>query len=230
MAYDFNGTTQVLETTITVPLGGVPNLMAMSCWVNLDGVTGTDYVLAIAISTAIDRYSLGFRRIVFPVAGWFASFSARSTSAAGIAEMGIPGGNPLASGWRFICGNNKGAADHNVYMDDSTNTAQDTTSVSPNLSANDFSIGARVSNGVTSNWVNGQIAEVAIWSDSLQDFSIDQLAAGVSPLFIQETGGGQLVYYAPLIATPNDLVGGIAMTETNSPTVVDHDLRVFRPG
>ena len=75
----------------------------------------------------------------------------------------------------------------------------------------------------TQDFFAGLIAEAAIWSAALTDEEIGILAIGVSPLKIRPPS---LVFYAPLIAAPINLVGD-PLSATGSPAVSDDNPRIY---
>lgn len=65
----------------------------------------------------------------------------------------------------------------------------------------------------------GYAAECAVWNEALTVSQVESLARGMSPSIVQPDN---LAYYAPLIRSINDIVGGQTITTLGSPTVVDH--------
>jgi hypothetical protein len=82
-----------------------------------------------------------------------------------------------------------------------------------------MAIGRRHVVGTTPNYFNGQIAEVGIWTAALTASDILSLSQGASPSLVRSDS---LAFYAPLIRDLNDLRGGLAITNNNGATVVDH--------
>jgi hypothetical protein len=71
--------------------------------------------------------------------------------------------------------------------------------------------------------MNARVAEAAIWTAALTATEILSLNAGASPALVRPQS---LVFYAPLIRDLQDVRGGLAITNNNGATVVDHP-RVF---
>ncbi len=70
------------------------------------------------------------------------------------------------------------------------------------------------------DYMDGDIAEVAIWNIALTDAEVAVLAKGYSPLFVHPQN---LVAYWSLIRdTDDDIVGGYSMTPQNAPTISAH--------
>jgi len=76
----------------------------------------------------------------------------------------------------------------------------------------------------------GYFAEAAVWAVALTADEISQLAAGYSPLLVRP---GSLRFYAPLFgrgganADEEDWAGGLTLTQSSSPTVVDHPRIIY---
>lgn len=88
-------------------------------------------------------------------------------------------------------------------------------------------IGARI-NTTAGVFMDGDIGEAAIWGAALTTAEIASLADGLAPIAVRPDS---LVGYWPLIgrASPEyDVVGGLAMTLTNTPTTGAHP-RIYKP-
>ena len=82
--------------------------------------------------------------------------------------------------------------------------------------------------GTKELFLNGDLAEAAIWNVALDDAEVATLAAGVSPLVVRPSG---LVAYWPLIGTTSpeiDIRGRTELTLNNTPTQAAHT-RIFYP-
>jgi len=75
-------------------------------------------------------------------------------------------------------------------------------------------------------YMDGLLAEYAIWNVALTDEEALILSNGYSPLFIRPQN---LVFYLPLVnANDKDLIGGLSMSETGTPGISEHT-RVIYP-
>jgi hypothetical protein len=83
---------------------------------------------------------------------------------------------------------------------------------------NTFAIGAFIRTGIT-NYMQGQIAEVAVWSAALTNDEITALARGFKAHRIRPQS---LLYYSPLIRDLQDVREARTITNNNSATVADH--------
>ena len=89
----------------------------------------------------------------------------------------------------------------------------------------------RGGSGFDTSWFDGDIAECAVWDVALSAADVASLGAGVSPLLVRPDS---LIFYAPLHGEAStddeiDIVGGITITEFNSPAVSDHPPGLFYP-
>ena len=123
-----------------------------------------------------------------------------------------------ANTWHHVCGVFAATNDRRVYTDGGnkiTNSANQTGGTFTRTG-----IGARPRVATPLEYLDGRVAEAAIWSAALSDAEVAFLALGFSPLFIQPHN---LAAYWPLIRDDdNDLIGGFDLTPINSPTVSIH--------
>lgn len=82
-------------------------------------------------------------------------------------------------------------------------------------------IGARVNASAVGLYMDGDLAEVAVWNVALTQAEIASLAAGFKPSRIRPQS---LVFYAPLMgqASPEQNLEGTPVTLTNTPTAAAH--------
>lgn len=102
-----------------------------------------------------------------------------------------------------------------VYLDGVASAEQTTLVVDNPIDTE--SIGAYQNSA--SNLTKGSLAEFAVWSTSLNADHFAALAKGVSPKHILPQG---LVQYRRFIRDPNDIRGGLTLTQNGTPTVSDH--------
>lgn len=74
------------------------------------------------------------------------------------------------------------------------------------------------------SYLNGMVAEVAVWSGTLDATDAAVLAAGFSPRLVKPNN---LVFYAPLIRDRFDYFSGTAFSDSGTPTVDDHPPMVY---
>ena len=82
---------------------------------------------------------------------------------------------------------------------------------------------ARLGDSTPSSWLDGKIAEAAVWDVALDQAQCEALAKGYSPLLVRKP-----VFYAPLIRDEDqDIVGALALATGGTPEITEHP-RVFR--
>jgi hypothetical protein len=86
-------------------------------------------------------------------------------------------------------------------------------------SINRIGIGSLRYSGVQYNFLNGSVAEAAIWNVALTDAEIASLNAGFTPDQIRPQS---LQFYAPLVRNLQDQRGGISITNNSTATVAAH--------
>ena len=116
--------------------------------------------------------------------------------------------------WHACMGVWTSAASRAAYLD-GANVGTDTTSVTPS-GLNRTSVG-RTSKLTPANYMSGRLAKVAIWNVALSQKEREEYATGLDPRNIKPQS---LVYYAEIFDDGlTDIVGGLSLTKTNSPTL-----------
>jgi hypothetical protein len=134
-------------------------------------------------------------------------------------------GTVSANTWHHGAAVFTSATSRTAYLDGVAGTPETTNVAIAGL--NRTTIGARY-NTTIGAYMNGDVAEAAIWNVALTAGEIASLADGLAPIAVRPDS---LVAYWPLIgrASPEyDVVGGFAMTLTNTPTTGAHP-RIYRP-
>jgi hypothetical protein len=126
------------------------------------------------------------------------------------------------STWHHVAG--VFTADNDVaILLDGGSKGTDATSVAPN-SWDRTSI-ARAGDSSPGAYLDGRVAEAAVWDAALTDAEVAILAKGISPLFVRPQS---LAAYWPLIRdSDDDIVGGYSMTPQNTPTVTVHPITFY---
>jgi hypothetical protein len=104
-----------------------------------------------------------------------------------------------------------------AYLDGGSSATDATSALTTSLVA--IRIGALTINNSIFDYMDGQLAEIAIWNVALTDAEAVSLAKGFKPTRIRPQS---LVFYAPLIRTLQDTRGGRVITNNNSATVAAH--------
>ena len=101
-----------------------------------------------------------------------------------------------------------------------------TVSLSPNA-RDAFGIACTTRASSVGAGIYADIAEAAVWDVALTHAEIQRLALGFSPLLVRPDA---LCIYVPLVRDEDrDIVGGLELTPTNSPTVVEHPRVIYVP-
>lgn len=104
--------------------------------------------------------------------------------------------------------------DRTVYRN-GANSTNDTTAVTVGT-VDTITLGSRYDGAGFGLYLNGQLAETAVWAAALTASEIESLAAGLSPMFVRPDA---LVFYAPLYGNDSpepDWFGGYALTLTGT--------------
>ena len=212
MARSFNGSNQYLARLSTPPVAaGYP--FTMACWFKT-ATTATQCLMGLG-----DAYDVHDHRHTLYTGGAGATlkFQTVDSGTLGQAETAAT----VSSGvWSHACGVLGWSNWRAVYLNGGSQDI-DTTSVNP-VVTDYFGIAALVSRAgpTVQYYLNGQVAEAAVWDVALTPAEIAVLAAGYPPPFVRPQS---LKSYYPLIRSSADVFGNInyAVTEYNSPTVTD---------
>jgi hypothetical protein len=131
---------------------------------------------------------------------------------------------PSSGSWFHAAGIWNSSNYRYVYYNGGDETASDETSRT--VGTNDqFRIGV-TADSTPLAYMDGLIAEAALWNVALSAGEIRMLGDGFSPLMVRPQS---LVLYVPLVRdNDDDLIGGLSLTASGSPTIGVHP-RVFNP-
>jgi hypothetical protein len=213
MAYDFNGTSQYLNTASS-PITNGP--LTISCWVNLDNTAANRSFVTLNDANGQERFSLS----VNPSANRSVQF-AYLTSAGAIPFVAAMNAAPSAGIWYHasatVSGTGAGttfAAYENGIIGELTQSG--TLTVANNIDS--VIIGSRYATSL-GLFMDGKIAEVGIWSSALTQPEIASLARGMT---CDKVRPQSLVFYAPLVRDLIDAKGALTITNNNGTTVANH--------
>lgn len=215
MARGLDGATQYLRIDPT-PVLAAP--LTMACWFYTTDDTAYQMLMASNEDLAgrFDRFHLT------------AQGSVAGDPLGANTQDGASGGNALTSTgfsintWHHACGVFAAANSRAVYLDGG-GKGTDATNVVP-TSLDRFSIGAdwrSDGDGLPRFFLNGGVAEAAVWNVALTDAEVLILAAGYRPTFVRPDG---LVAYWPLIWNDRDRWGDTLypLVDMGGPPKVDH--------
>ena len=217
MAYDFDDASSQYIDYGDVPfLDGLATISGQA-WVNLDDVSADHYIFSKYIVSATGQGLL----FLFDLAGGGSGRSVvYNIFFQDDAIVRVEGANnsASASGWQHVLFTVDFGGVLNLWVDGSkdANSGVDATSISsfPSTSAS-LQVGKRSD---STSYMDGQIAECALWNRVLTDDEIIALSKGYSPRFFSNG----LLWNPSLVRGSADQISGLAGTPTNSPTVSDH--------
>jgi hypothetical protein len=194
---------------------GAGSTMTISAWVYPDSVAD------MTVGGPYQGSGASFRLIQFRADG---SIQVRAYDGSTAGQASTPASSYVAGAWYHVVGVWAGDSSRSIYLNGGA-PVTNTTTISP-ITLDQFAIG---SNGSAGAFMNGRIAEFALWGSStiLTASEIASLAAGVSPLLIRPS---TLFRYYPLLgasAPEPDLANHFDLTVTGA-TAAGHP-RMFYP-
>jgi hypothetical protein len=209
MAYNFNGSSQSLSLA-SAPVNIAP--LTLACWFNSSSTTTNQRLIHLAGSEGNDYFDLGIRGADAgdPVAAIVNNASTQ-------VQIVATSTGYSANTWHHACGVFASSTSRTAYIDggsSSTGTLNSTPAFAPNR----LRIGV-FGTSILSQYFNGLIAEVGIWSAALTAAEIASLARGMT---CDKVRPQSLVFYAPLVRDLNDQKGGRTITNNNGATVANH--------
>lgn len=195
-------------------LTGVP--ISMACWFNTNDISVTQSLMTITDASASDNFQLFIQATQEDVRARTRRDS--NVQAASSAQY-------TADTWRHACAVFAAVDDRRAFLDGGNKGTESTSQVPINLDVT--TLGAlRIADVVTQE-VSGLMAEAAIWNVALSDDEVAVLGQGYSPLFVHPQN---LVFYAPLIRTIQDVVGAVTLTNDGSTVAAHTRIRYPAPG
>lgn len=196
-AIEFKTSSQQYVSTSTAPVTATP--LTISCWMQEDQSTALDTLVSIQDNADTDRY---WRLRVD-------GDNATKTVSAGSRQNGASEATAFSTSiytvgkWHHVTGVFVSSTERYVYLD-GTHRGSSTTSSAPD-NIDDMTIGASRDSS-PSNWMNGRIAEVAVWNVALSDDEVTALATPVRGMPLQ-IRPNNLVDYYPL----NNVTDSVSM-------------------
>jgi hypothetical protein len=201
MAYNFNGTNQSITDSST-PVTEVP--LSIAFWANMDVQRSGDMPIVVFGNSNLSN---SFRIVIANRRVRVITFQNGNSSNAEASPQ------PAVGTWFHGAGVWSAINNRTAYVDGGS-PSTNTTSRTP--SGIDRSI---IGSYVSSNYTDGQIAEIGVWNAALTATEIFSLSRGVT---CDQVRPQSLVFYAPLIRDLSDLAQGRALTNNNGATVADH--------
>lgn len=197
--------------------------MTMACWAYIasDSNYTRRHLIAIGDSAARDSQSLDLYRAANTSQRYV---EARSIDAATASQAQTTTVYSLST-WRHCCAVFAAADDRRSYIDGAGKGTEATARDPADLDT--IAIGSRYDSLGFGEFHDGAIAHAAIWDAVLTDDEVAALAAGADPRTIRPAN---LAFYAPMVRDEDlDIVGGLALTAVNTPTIADHPPKVRGP-
>ena len=218
MARDFdNGSSEYLEID-SAPVTAAP--LTIAAWGNVDETWQSGVIASLVDASSGDNWFLVRTKYQSGPGEYTCNVYARSSD--GLPEVDSTTTFAIG-GWHHLCGVFASASSRSAYLDGGAK-ATITDTITPS-GIDRTSIG-RIGDSTPAGYFEGKIAEVGIWNAALTDAEVAILAKGYSPLLVRPQS---LVFYAPLIRDEDrDIVGGLALTPVNTPSIAAHP-RVIYP-
>lgn len=211
MAYDFNGSTQRIDSNSSITALSFP--ITMSCWARTDVASTGQRVFTLrrdsaSLSGCIEIGTNATNQ-------WFANMNLTTTNS--VASMSTA---YSINTWYHLVGVFYSNANRELYVDgvfQAGNTAS-ITDAAHGLPT----IGCRRRINSFDIFFNGKIAEAAVWNITLNSSEINSLYKGYKATKVRPEN---LVYYAPLVRSGNDETSANIPTLVNNPVVFEHPRR-----
>ena len=218
MARDFdNGSSEYLEID-SAPVTAAP--LTIAAWGNVDETWQSGVIASLVDASSGNDWFLVRTKYQSGPGEYTCNVYARSSD--GLPEVDSTTTFAIG-GWHHLCGVFASASSRSAYLDGGAK-ATITDTITPS-GIDKTSIG-RIGDSTPAGYFEGKIAEVGIWNAALTDAEVAILAKGYSPLLVRPQS---LVFYAPLIRDEDrDIVGGLALTPVNTPSIAAHP-RVIYP-
>ena len=207
MAISFSGSGQSYYSSST-PVTAVP--LTIACWMNKPSAATGGFVAGIMRNAGSSWH--GFYIVAANNGKIYASVANANVFAEAQSTTSYS-----ANTWHHVCAVFSSNTSRTVYLD-GAGSATNTTSLTPTL-IDIVTLAAARKSGLVDNYLNGSLAEVAIWNAALTEPEVKSLSAGMSPKLVRPQS---LVLYVPLIRSPQDQKAALAFTTEGSPTAASH--------
>ena len=213
MARSFDRTSQQYLEAASAVLSAAP--LTMACWFNSNDDANVQVLMCLGSSSSPNLWNL---RASGSIGGDPLTVE---TYQAGSGTAGNTTTGYSTNTWHHAA--MTAATDNRYVYIDGGSVGQDSSSKTP-ANIDRTVIGSYSFNGLHGWYMSGNIAEAGIWNVVLDTAEIVALADGYSPLLIRP---GSLALYVPLVRdNDEDIVGGLSLTASGSPTIAAHP-RVF---
>lgn len=187
--------------------------LTMACWFLVPDLN-TEYNLMTRASTGNHRHAM---RVRGDLAGDYLQLNASDGTTAEISTTT----SVVANVWQHACVSIASATSRSIYLNGG-GKATGTTAVAPSVTA--LWLGASNSAGLPTQFLGGNLAEVAVWNVALTDDEILTLSKGLAAACVRAQN---LVFYAPLMRSVQDIKSGLALVDTG--TAAARHPRIYHP-
>lgn len=212
MARTFSGTGQRLSRTTSVPATGTPCTMA--CWFQRADTSGVETLMALAASGGTDYLRLDATASLTVQASALDEFGSASATSSAATSVDT---------WTHAAAVYSGQASRAAFLN-GANKGTNTTDVLP-VGITEVHLAAFL----TTQLLNGRLAEAGIWVAALTDDEVAELAAGMSPLLVRPNS--LRFYWRGLDADGDiDWWNQHNLSVTGSPTYAQHPPIIYPRG
>lgn len=207
MAYNFNGTSQILSASAPV----TERPFTMSAWVNTTTIAGSNRGII-----CLTAQSTAHRWLLYTASDAtlyiFVTTGGANSQASGTAIGGFTGNT-----WVHVAATVNSSGNMIAYFNGAAGTTL-ASSIQP-TGISQITIGADRLNSSDASFFSGSIAEACVWDVVLNAAEVSSLAKGFQAPSIRPQS---LRFYAPLVRDLQDVRGGASITNTNTATVAAH--------
>ena len=199
------------------PVTDVP--LTMACWFN-----STDLTLGQALINITDNSSTTNYFTMLAHGTLTGDPVTALTRGGGVNQTAMSSTGFSSGVWHHACAVYASSSSQAAYIDGGSKGTNSGTSNPTGI--DDLNIG-RAGDSTPGAYMEGKIAEAAIWNVALTDAEVASLGAGFSPLIVHPKN---LIFYAPLIRDEDrDIIGGLALAPTAGPTIGTHVPIIYPP-
>jgi hypothetical protein len=209
MAYEFNGTSQYLNTA-SAPVTAAP--LTLACWFYPNNATNNMVLMSVP-----DNAEVNSNRFFLFANGSAAGDPIEAGAQGGALGIALSTAGFTANNWNHACGVFTSTSSRTSYLNGG-NAGTNTTTATPS-GVDRVRIAARFSSGTAGLYLSGRLAEIGIWNAALTAAEVASLADGMT---CDKVRPQSLVFYAPLVRDLQDVRGGLTITNNNTATVAVH--------